>query len=200
MCPILKKLSTQLQPFHELIPIKDEILISKNGKDVRVLEHLLSYLEHQFGKKSTGIDYRERGNGERISNWEVEVLIFNIYIDLADLYFQDSSMSVIRRHEMSFASLERSLSLLDPWLIQLDLDASNQTDSRNDHRMNHILKKLYFIECNMANMTMGRNQLDMAEGHCQRCLAYSRRYGLEGEKKITDILAALRIYCNLRQR
>jgi hypothetical protein len=42
MCPILKKLSTNLQPFHEVILIKDEILASKKGIDCRVLEHLLS--------------------------------------------------------------------------------------------------------------------------------------------------------------
>jgi hypothetical protein len=41
--------------------------------------------------------------------------------------------------------------------------------------------------------------LDLAEGHYQRCLAYSRRYGLEGEKKITDIFTALEAYCTLRQ-
>jgi hypothetical protein len=45
MCPILKKLSTKLQPFHEVIQIKDEILASKKGDDVRVLEHILLYLE-----------------------------------------------------------------------------------------------------------------------------------------------------------
>jgi hypothetical protein len=71
MCPILKKLSTQLRPFHEVIRIKDEILVSKGGKDPRVLEHLLSYLEYQFGERVAGIDYRERGYGERIRNWDL---------------------------------------------------------------------------------------------------------------------------------
>jgi tetratricopeptide (TPR) repeat protein len=201
MCPILKKLSTQQQPFHEVIRIKDGIIISKKGKDVRVIQHLLSYLEHQFGEKITGIDYRERGNGERISNWEVEVMILSdTYSFLAALFLRDDSLSIRCRCEMSFASLERSLNLLDPWLIQLDLDASNRVDSRNDHRMNHILNKLYFVENNMAIVTMGRNQLDISEGHCQRCLGYSRRYGLEGAKKITHILIALNTYCDLRQR
>eukprot|EP00596_Hydrurales_sp_CCMP1899_P003056 CAMPEP_0119054416 /NCGR_PEP_ID=MMETSP1177-20130426/75051_1 /TAXON_ID=2985 /ORGANISM="Ochromonas sp, Strain CCMP1899" /LENGTH=81 /DNA_ID=CAMNT_0007034637 /DNA_START=1046 /DNA_END=1288 /DNA_ORIENTATION=- len=81
---------------------------------------------------------------------------------------------MIRRSEMSFALLERLLNLLNPWLVQLDLDAGNQTDSRNDHRVNHLLVILSSIENNMANVTMGRNQLDIAEEHCQRCLAYSR--------------------------
>jgi hypothetical protein len=52
----------------------------------------------------------------------------------------------------------------------------------------------------MAASTININQLDIAGAHCQRCLAYSRRYGLEGENKITDSLTALKIYCNLRQR
>jgi hypothetical protein len=52
----------------------------------------------------------------------------------------------------------------------------------------------------MAALTMNRNKLDLAEGHCQRCLAYSRRYGLEGGNKTTRLLAALRIYCSLRQK
>jgi hypothetical protein len=43
-------------------------------------------------------------------------------------------------------------------------------------------------------------QFDLAEGHCQRCLAYTRRHGLEGEeKKITMVYEALSIYCSLRE-
>jgi hypothetical protein len=68
MCPILKKLSTKLQPFHEAIRINDEILASKKVDYCRVLEHLLSYSEYQFGEKVNGekkkkkkkIDYREK--------------------------------------------------------------------------------------------------------------------------------------------
>jgi tetratricopeptide (TPR) repeat protein len=47
---------------------------------------------------------------------------------------------------------------------------------------------------------MNINQYDTAEGHCQRSLAYSKRYGLEGEEKISKIFGSLRIYCELRQR
>jgi hypothetical protein len=201
MCPILKKLSTQLQPFHEVIQIKDEVLTSKKGKDCRVLEHLLSYLEYQFGGKVAGIDYRERGNGERINNWEVEVEILHaVSCLLAGLYLHNNLLSMISRCEMSFPLLERSLSLLNPWLIQLDLDASNRMDSRNDWQMNHILEALFCTEHNMTTVTINSNQLDIAEAHCQQCLVYSRRYGLEGEEKTINIFDALSSYSNLRQR
>jgi hypothetical protein len=115
MCPILKQLSSQLQPFHEAIRIKDEVLTSKKGKDCRVLEHLLSYLEYQFGGKVIGIDYRESGNRERTNNWKVEVeILHDIYDSLVFLYLSNNSLSMINRCEMSFPHLKRSLSLLNP--------------------------------------------------------------------------------------
>jgi hypothetical protein len=43
MCPILKKLSTKPLPFDEVIRIKNEIVVSKKGNNVRILEHLLLY-------------------------------------------------------------------------------------------------------------------------------------------------------------
>jgi tetratricopeptide (TPR) repeat protein len=52
----------------------------------------------------------------------------------------------------------------------------------------------------MAIVTMNRRQFNLTEGHCQRSLAYSRRYGLEGEEKITMIFTALSTYCTLRER
>jgi hypothetical protein len=47
---------------------------------------------------------------------------------------------------------------------------------------------------------MNSNQLDITEAQCQRCLAYSRRYGLEGEDKTTNKFLALKTYCTLRQK
>jgi hypothetical protein len=200
LCPTLKKLSTQEQPFHEVIRINNEILASKKGQDDRVLKHLLSYLEYQFGEKVEGIDYRERADGERISNWKVEVeILHGIHDSLACLYLLNNLLSLINRREMSFPYLERSLSLLNPWLIQLDLDASNRMDNRNVWQMNHVLEALFRTEHNMATVAINRDQLDIAEAHCHRCLAYSRRYGLEGGDKTTFILAALKIYCILPQ-
>jgi hypothetical protein len=159
MCPILKKLSIQLQPFIEVIRIKNEVLKSKKGEDCRVLEHLLSYLEYQFGQKVAGIDYRERSNGERINNWIVEVKILStIYGQLSVLHLNNNSLCMISRCEMSFPLLERSVSLLNPWLIQLDLDAT---------RINLILEALFRTEHNMAALALNSNQFDIAGAHCQ---------------------------------
>jgi hypothetical protein len=198
LCPILKKLSKNLQPFHEVIRINHEILSSKKGEDVRILEHLLSYLEYQFGEQVAGIDYRERGDGERISNWNVEIeILHNTYTRLAKLYSQNDSLILVRRDEMSLPHSERSLSLLNRWLIQLDLDASNRIDTHNDHQINFLLLQLVHIEQNMAAVTANRYQWDIAEGHCRRCLAYSKRYRLKGDFKTDLIFLALKTYCSI---
>jgi hypothetical protein len=54
------------------------------------------------------------------------------------------------------------------------------------------------MEQNMASIAMNRRPFDLAEGHCHRCLAYSRRYGLEGEEKVTMAFEALKLCCYLQ--
>jgi tetratricopeptide (TPR) repeat protein len=50
----------------------------------------------------------------------------------------------------------------------------------------------------MAFVCLNRNQFDTAEEHLKRCLTYSRRYGIEGEEKITVIFECLRTFIKLR--
>jgi hypothetical protein len=200
MCPILKKLTRPLQPYREVTRLIDEILESERGNDCRVLEHLLSFAEHQFGKGVPGKHYRERENGERISNWQVEIDILNKIIrELCYIYEQDNSLSSLVQNDMAYPYQERSLSLLNSWLINLDLDASEGNGSISEDQKIILLRKLYYTEQNMAAIATDRRQIDLAEEHCQRCLAYSRRYGLEGEEKTTMMFSALRSCCNLRK-
>jgi hypothetical protein len=73
MCLILKKLpNNRLQLYDKAIQVIIEILISKTN-DIRILEHLLLYAEYQFGQNVPGGDYRERTDGQRIVNWDVEI-------------------------------------------------------------------------------------------------------------------------------
>jgi hypothetical protein len=188
-----------LQPYQEVTRLIIETLESKKWNDCRVLEHLLSFAEHQFGEGVPGKHYREREDGERISNWSVEIGTLNEIIrTLTNIYQGDKSLSTIVKNDMKFPYLQRSISLLDPWVINLDSDASNGIDILNEDQINLLVKELYYTEQNMAIIAIARGQFDLAEGHCQRCLAYSRRYGLEGEKKITMIFEAIRTYSDLR--
>jgi tetratricopeptide (TPR) repeat protein len=200
MCPILKKLQNELRPYQEVTRLLNEILASKKGNECRVLEHLLSFAEHQFGKGVTGKDYRERDDSERISNWIVDIeILYKVVTLLVKLYKQDDSLSELNLDYIIFPYLKQSLSLLNPWLTNLDLDPSDGINILSNEQKDSLLGELYSTEQNMANITTNRMQFDMAEGHCQRCLAYTRRYGLEGEEKTTMVYEALSTYCFLRE-
>jgi hypothetical protein len=81
--PILKKLFYKLQPFREVDQIVHEIQTSKKGSVIRVLEHILSYAEYQFETEVAGKSYREREDGERMSNFEVDLrILYGIFFEL----------------------------------------------------------------------------------------------------------------------
>jgi tetratricopeptide (TPR) repeat protein len=201
MCPILKKLSKNLQPFREVTSVIKEILASPKGNDVRVLLHLLSYAEYQFGNQVLGIGYREREDGERISDWEVNIKILcNINSRIVEFFNADVSLSNISRHNKVFPSVEKTISLLSPWYIYLESDSSDENNCLSIDQKTHLLDISYFAERRMASLTMERNQFDVAEGHCQRSLVFSRRFEVEGKRKTTLIFQALRRYAFLRSR
>lgn len=200
MCPILKKLPNKLQSYREADQVINEVLESKKGKDIRVLEHLLSYAENQFGKQVTGVGYRERGDGQIINNWDVEIRIFyEINSTILHIHSQDASInSRLIRGDKMFPYLEKSLFLLSPWLVHLE--PSNETNQLDYDQSDYLLHESYCTEQGLSMVMMKRNQFNAAEGHCKRCLDYSRRYRVEGEKKTTAIFSALLLYIDLRQR
>jgi hypothetical protein len=110
ICEILKKLSHQLQPYHEVLRVIEEILeeISKMSKQqkFRVSRHLLSYADHQFGDRIVGKSYRERDNCEGIDNWRVEIIV---YINLIPIYEEDESLSMMSRDNLAFFYYEKFL-------------------------------------------------------------------------------------------
>jgi hypothetical protein len=112
MCPILKELSNNLQPYPEVVRVINKIL-AKKGDNIRILEHLLSYAEHQVGKQASGIGYRERKDGQRINNWNAEIAILSdIKSQIANIYAMDNSLSNSIRNDKMIPYLQRSLSLL----------------------------------------------------------------------------------------
>jgi hypothetical protein len=218
MCPILKRFSKELQPFMIVFSTILEILEPRTKVfNLRFLEHLLSYALHQFGKPVPTIwGYRERVDGDHISNWNVDIIILHeINKRFVQCYGNNKALSTYIVNSKQFPYLERSLSLLNPWLIYLDSDASIQingmenfdqdtgefyTLTRSDYIVT-VLQELYLAESQMYSITAFRRQYDLAEGHCQRRLAYSRRFDFPGDyrdTKITSIFDALTGYCNLR--
>jgi hypothetical protein len=201
ICPILKKLPNKLQSYDEAVQTIDEILRSNKGNNTRVLEHLLSYADYQFGQHVAGSKYRERSDGQRISNWNVDIgILLLISRKMANIYIANPSLSTLVRDNKVFPHLERSLHILRPWMVTIDSDANNQEyNSLSFGKTNYLLEESFSKEVNMATVAMNRNQFDVAEGHCHQCLAHSRKLGIEGENKTTLILQALNVYVTLRQ-
>jgi hypothetical protein len=200
MCPILKKLSNNLQPYGEVAELILDVLFVKKVNEVRILEHLLLYAEYQFGNAVSGIDYRERKDGQRIVNWEVDIILYRIVNIIASILRKnESQLSNKIKNDKMLPYFVKSISLLGPWLVYFDSNISSQTDLVKN-RMEMLLQELHAMENEMAVITMHRNQFDASEQHCQRSVSYSRRIGVEGEKKTTAISCALRTFVNLRQR
>lgn len=113
---------------------------------------------------------------------------------------QNNSLSTIGCQNGILPYLEQSLSLLNLWLIHLDLDASIRTKSFNKGQINYLFNGLFLMEHSMALVTMKNGQFDEVDRHFQRCLAYSGIFGLEEKNKTTSIFTALQVYTALRQQ
>jgi hypothetical protein len=123
-------------------------------------------------------------------------LLVTISMNMVENCRQDNSLSMVASNDAVFQYLERSLSLLDRSFLLLESNTPDQIDGLNV-KMNHDLELLCRLEGEMALITIMRGQFDVAEGHCERCLAY---YGIEGENKTIFIFTALSTYCDLRER
>jgi tetratricopeptide (TPR) repeat protein len=197
----LKKLPNKLQSYDGAVRIIVEILASNKGNEERVLEYLLSYADNQFGQQVEGRDYRERTDGQRIANWDVDIsILIKIITKMLHIHLNNLSYSPIIRDNKMFPHLERSLNILKPWMVIMDSDASNQSYSLNSGQIDCLLKLSFQIEQSMAWITMNRNQFDVAEGHSHRCLANARRLRVEGEDKVTSIMTDLGACVGVQQR
>jgi hypothetical protein len=198
----LKKLSNQLQPYREVAQILNYIVEeAKIQRNVRVLDHALSYAEFQFGDRVEGKSYRERGNGDQISNWIVEIEILPpVYSNIIEIYDDDQLLSTIIRNNMVIPYLEKMRQLLMPWSILIDSDDTNLTDIIDKDDTNLVLSLLFNSEYNLAKIYMHRNEYNLAESHCQYALSSANRYDGEVEEKASILCDAFRAYGELRKR
>jgi tetratricopeptide (TPR) repeat protein len=173
-----------------------ETTFSAKGDIPSVQEHLLSYAEFQFGDQVKGKHYREREDGECISNWQVEITcLHSINQRLAQTYMTNVSLSNLVRDNLAFPYREKSLKILSAMLAALKPD-----DDKYVRHHNYLMWELFKAEQVMAVITMSRNQFNIAEGHCQRCLDYAKRFGVEGNDKTEGLFQALKAYCALQSQ
>jgi hypothetical protein len=109
-------LQHQLQPYQEVIRLILEIRNNKTKKKylkIRVIGHLIAYVEYQFGGRVEGIPYRKRGSGDLIDNVEIDVeieVLFLLHNNLICIYQKErKSMDIIICDDLIFPYFERCL-------------------------------------------------------------------------------------------
>lgn len=190
-------------PYQEVVRIILEISRSKERPikrqlDARVLKHLISYSEHQFGDRIPGGASRDRGNGENIiDNWTAEIkTILPIYIDLISLYQSDTTLGMAVSGKLQFPYLKKRLDLLRPWSAYFDLNTSSRTDNTlNKVQTELLLNYLTLAEGDIGSLYTRRSQINVAENHCQRSLSFARLYVGDGDEYTTDLLCRILRTC-----
>jgi hypothetical protein len=202
VCKTIKKLSHELQPYQEVVRMIEEIDEERPKKahlNVRVLGHLVSFAEHQFGDRVVGRSYRVRINGDRIGNWESEILILmSIYRELTTVHNSDESLSMISQNDLIFPYYEKMLDLLKPWSAYFNSNPTTRVDSMDKDKVNHLLRLSSQTERNIALIYTFRNEFDLAENYCQISLSHARLYEGEEEMKTDLLCSALRVNCDLQ--
>jgi tetratricopeptide (TPR) repeat protein len=171
----------------------------KTQLGIRVFGHLISYAEHQFGDRIPGKSYRERGDGDRINNWKVEIeILIPIYCNLLDVHSTDESLSLIDSGNLRLPYSEKILDLLRPWSLKLDSNSTCQIENLDKDQMTRILLLLSTLELIIGIILRQRNEFELAESYCQQALSHARLYeGIE-EKKIDLICSALRALYDIK--
>jgi tetratricopeptide (TPR) repeat protein len=160
-------------------------------RNVRVLDHLLHYVEFQVGKRIPGKSYRQMGIslGERIDNWEFEIdIMLQIYLMSLSVYVTDKSLSLIGKDNMTLPYFGKIIEVLKPWF---------QMDSLSKVHTNHVLEVLSYAECGLAAVCTHRKKYKLSEDHCQLAISYARGCD-EGEVKTTRLFGALTCYSKLQ--
>jgi tetratricopeptide (TPR) repeat protein len=198
----LKRLSHQLQPYQEVIQIIEGIaeeIREKNKLEMRVFKHLISYALYQLGDRVVEKKYRERENGERINNWNAEVLILlPIYNDILNCYFKDKSLSLASRDDLVIPYYEKMLDLLRPWSKYFDLNYTSGMDNLDREQINHLLRLSSQVECQVGESYRHQNKFDLSENHCQLGISYARLYEGNKEDKVHLLGTALTKLHDLR--
>jgi hypothetical protein len=173
-CQTLKKLSNELQPYHEVVQEITEAT-DKGAGNIRIIEHILSYAEFQFGDRIPGKPYRERGNGDQISNWKVEIEIIIGTIFLLTSIYSNDALTLIIQDKKLLPYVEKQLDILKPWYALIDFD-STDINSLNTNQVNKILNLSSSCENWMANISTNKRDYGRAESSCQKVLSCALRY------------------------
>jgi hypothetical protein len=150
LCACMKN-DDELLLFHEvevvINSLKGHVEKRKRLDDsVRIAKYCLAFAEYQFGHRIIGKPYRER-DGIQVDNWNIEIItldtlcysVCHAYTLLADNMEKSDTNKEIMKNAIFYQ--EKSLSIFEPWLKQIDEDESERVDILNAIRIDRIFSK-----------------------------------------------------------
>lgn len=187
VCACMKN-NDQLLPFRDITATVRKLSAQaelKNGiSKIKILEYCLSFLEFQYGERIAGESFRKREvDGTRVDNWVVDfdflILFCNNISETYKFMADNMVMNDICVSNLNKAKYytKKSLSILEYWRIQLDLDATKRIDRLDDRKCNMIYKFSSSFECTLGEINISLVMYDEVGAHCNRAISFAKKLG-----------------------
>jgi hypothetical protein len=152
-------------------------------------KHLI-LLEHAaaFGKRIPRKEVYERDNGDRIDAWQVNIKIFSY-----SNYKLNEVMTSCNDGDDSrecwtkgISYLQKSLIILEPWIIQIGLSEREKTDVLDEGKINHLFYVMSSIETALKISNENLNDTEKELHHCEQSAYYAKQ--MEGGEVRTKLI------------
>jgi hypothetical protein len=174
--------------------LKEQAELKKGTEnEIRSLEYCLLFAEHQYGCLIVGKSYRERGDGSRKSNWNVVITLESLCFNCSDIYISMADNSGeygirVETFKKAIYYYKKSISLLEPWRVQLDLDGNGWTDNLNKDQISDVYFKFSKTEVQLSdchnkldNYDKATDSIDVALFHVSQVIVEKERIYLTFE-------------------
>lgn len=157
MCILIKLMPNTLVPFREICSISDKVCAPSSlgrEKHIRLLELAALFVEHQFGKRVEGQSAYTRPDGDRLSNWGVEI-ISKYSINTATtqcILDSDSSGGYVKGcWAQTIPILKKSIAILEIWINQIGLPVGERTDVLTEATINEVYGMMSKTQYNLCS-------------------------------------------------
>jgi hypothetical protein len=75
---------------------------------------------------------------------------------MVNIYVSNDSLSEMIRDKGMLPHLERSLDILSPWMVTIDSDSTNRSNSLDSRKTDYLLEKSSILERSMSVVAINR--------------------------------------------
>jgi hypothetical protein len=180
--------SNMLLPFLDICSVLDEVLnqtAAQIVQHVRLLEYLLAFAKHQFGEQVADTLVYDRGNGDHINAWDMEVGVFHsIYSKLVKRTLYNDNNDYYWLSGIDY--IQKTVSILEPW----SLNEGERFNSLNEDGLEWLFDELSDKEKLLALAHENLNDWDKAQYYYKQSNIHAKKMKEKGIKneKIRDTL------------